>query len=545
MANRLKGKRLPDLLPWIVLALAWCMTQLMFWKWGAHYLNADTSSELVLSSLLNQEHAMASESWFYATDMHLFYTTLVYQLGLLLFPENWHLVRCFASAVLTLLTTAGFLYMAKGIRQDKSLTHGMVYAAAAQLIPFSGYVAFYYQYGLNYATHLLYAWLLIGMVLRLDGKSGRIRRLVLIAVLSLICGLPSLRMPMLCGVPLLLACLILFLPPLLRCEGKKEQLHALFTGREGWMLWGSLLSVALMTVGFAINRLVLADRFTCQDFAGAKLVTFSLENLWTNIGYWFAWFGYRNWQSITLMSLPGIAGAAAIALTLFACVSAVLLPMKRKELGLDTGELLIAVLSAAGMVFGLLMVTALDQGQATIVYYNVSYYMVAFMLFAFSGFMLLEHLPIRLPGAKHVLLLLLTGVFFLEGLNMADNILPKQETGLEKAAAWLVENDITRGYASFWNANSLTEASDGKVETWGMAYITEDGPDEWLQVKSHVTETPTGTMFFILNTEEHRAANPEVFTEDRLKWSGDGYFIYVFEDAAEIQRNFGNLVSGS
>jgi hypothetical protein len=71
----------------------------------------------------------------------------------------------------------------------------------------------------------------------------------------------------------------------------------------------------------------------------------------------------------------------------------------------------------------------------------------------------------------------------------------------------LQERGYRNGYATFWNANILTELSDGAIDVWCVEAFDGDTPKhpaiyQWLQKKSHDTELPVGKTFVVWNAEE-------------------------------------------
>ena len=84
---------------------------------------------------------------------------------------------------------------------------------------------------------------------------------------------------------------------------------------------------------------------------------------------------------------------------------------------------------------------------------------------------------------------------------------------VKEAAEWLVDNGYTVGYATFWNANTLTEASNGQIEMW----VLEDGRrgvwmnmelHDILQSREHYTRDPDGKVFLLVDENEAKTDAP-------------------------------------
>ena len=55
---------------------------------------------MVLASQLNREGGILSTNWYYSTELRVFCEQLLFKVGLMIFPDNWHLARVLAQAVL-------------------------------------------------------------------------------------------------------------------------------------------------------------------------------------------------------------------------------------------------------------------------------------------------------------------------------------------------------------------------------------------------------------------------------------------------------------
>lgn len=100
------------------------------------------------------------------------------------------------------------------------------------------------------------------------------------------------------------------------------------------------------------------------------------------------------------------------------------------------------------------------------------------------------------------------------------------------------------GYATFWNANVLTELSNGKIEVWSWGVESSDefrnmtSPDEiyeWLQLKDHKKERPEGKVFILLsNAEIASFPRREALESIPYFWYSDEYKMWVFESYEDL-----------
>ena len=118
MDKQMKGsslKKIGALLPWLWLAAGYVLDmwfQLVPGKW---IVDSDLASEMMLTKILNQEGSILSHSWYYSTELRVVNMQWFYRLGLLLFPDDWHLARTFGMAIALLVFIAAALLLAREI----------------------------------------------------------------------------------------------------------------------------------------------------------------------------------------------------------------------------------------------------------------------------------------------------------------------------------------------------------------------------------------------------------------------------------------------
>ena len=127
------GRSLEYALAATVLVLSFAVSLGMFAAFGAHNLDADMSSEMLLARLQNEEGTLLSRSWYYSTELRVVSPVPLFQLGLLLFPQDWQAARTVATGIMLAGIAASFLYFARKARMGAS----GVLMAAILMMPFS------------------------------------------------------------------------------------------------------------------------------------------------------------------------------------------------------------------------------------------------------------------------------------------------------------------------------------------------------------------------------------------------------------------------
>ena len=143
MKQQTKGgalHRLWQALPWLWMAAAYLLYQLVPGKW---IVDSDLASEMILSDLLNKEGSIISHNWFYSTELKVVNLQWFYRLGLLLFPDDWHLARTFGMAVTLALYAACMLFFVKCAR----LGRPGLWMVGTLLWPFGQHYLVYAIYG--------------------------------------------------------------------------------------------------------------------------------------------------------------------------------------------------------------------------------------------------------------------------------------------------------------------------------------------------------------------------------------------------------------
>ncbi len=118
----------------------------------------------------------------------------------------------------------------------------------------------------------------------------------------------------------------------------------------------------------------------------------------------------------------------------------------------------------------------------------------------------------------------------------------------EDVLAYLLDNDLTFGYATFWNGNVLTELSNGEVEVAGVSTINKDsiGYHQWLTfAKYHEPGYHEGKVFILLAQSELEAfQSTELSKEGELAYQDSGYTVYVFQDNQPIYSRVAGMMNG-
>jgi len=516
-------KRIHTVFPWFVLACALICSAAFFACFGMHNLDADLSSEMILADLQNQEGTLLSDQWLYSTELRIISAVPFYQLGLLLF-DSWHAARTFSVILMMLLTVASFLFLARQVGLKKSAP----WFAALLCLPLNQTYAYISLYGGFYTMHVILSFLILGLICRYADTGLRHGKRVLgvLVLLSLWSGLGGVRMMLMLFAPLFFALLLQVSFELYHHASLREIAHHKATRI------GLSASVAFLVscIGYLINTTVFPGRFRFLSYSQMNLAPFKLEDFLGQLDRIAIFFGFSH--SVPFFSDRGLTSLIALLLFALAVIASVCLFRRYSSLTTQQQFLLLTMLTA--LLLGILVNMLLQQ-------YLVRYYLVALLLLIMMLALAWETSACKNQLLRSAALLAVMGMF---AMTTQDTLRFHYQQGIanyEMAAQWLLERGYTQGYATFWNANTIAEASNGEIEMW----VLEDGRyEKWMELqlhsilekKEHYTCKPEGKVFLLVDEIQNQVDAP-LLSKDHLigEQVGWSYFIYGYESVEEMQ----------
>ena len=513
-----------QVLPWLWMAAAYLFDlwyQLVPGKW---IVDSDLASEMILSDLLNKEGTIISHNWFYSTELKVVNLQWFYRLGLLIFPNDWHLARTFGMAITLALFAAAMLFFVK----CAGLGRTGLWMVGTLLWPFGQHYLVYAIYGGYYLVYTFFYMLVLALVLRslnADKKHCALQW-VLACVITAVAGMNGVKQLMVFHAPLCLAAAILLVLALHSC-GKTDWKAALNACRkEVRLLAASLVTAVAAAAGYFVSNAVLSRMY---DFKSYNFIVWNRDEDWFTLDRilmdFFHEFGYENGSGV--FHFGGIAAAVGLLLGcwMFFCIVRLLLRLDKLE---RNDKLLVLLLVAMLAVCGV----AYTYFHEYYLYFWLMNMPVAIAVMAVE----IKTEDFHILGARQLLGVGLAACFTLCAVS---TVRQEQEhpylahKGLNTAAEWLVDNGYTQGYSTFWNGNAMTELTSGKLEVWTLQSLDRDDVPNWLQPKSHLTTDPEHP-FLLIDTETDGPAENAKLVQygDCSEVYNDGrYVIYDFADA--------------
>ena len=479
-------------------------------------LNSDASGEMLLANHLNKVGGFLSTDWFYSSELRVLNTQIVYKLGLLLFPGNWHLARTFSVGLFMLfLMAAGWYLMWVIGKKEKGFL-----AAAILICPFGQWYAWNVIYNSYYVPHIVISLVSVAMfihLLKTDKKPLRIVLIALSVLLALIAGLGGVRQLMVCYIPLWIAVGILFFTEFWNNPKENKEKRFLMPGVATGILIGS-------AAGYLINENVLSRIFSFKDYTETIWMEFNFENIKIVLEQLCRQFGWVPY--VKVLGFEGVVNFLSVILMIVMIVAFIIQWKRFKTLTKEEKILLTYTTSGFAVMLILFAETWV---------YNESYWIpiIPFMFFPLILLLQVKGKDLRgllLAGAFMVTLLCLSLSVgknpFIIGVPGADKI--------KNVAYWLEEQDeYTKGIAAFWSAPVVSELTNGKIEMWTVEDYDHLEPSTWLQEKSHLN-LPEGKVFVLMPCS---AADTDPYRKEELKnnviYNDGEYIVYGFNNYME------------
>lgn len=532
MLKYLKDKKL-QLVGWLWLVVGYIFTmwyQLVPGKW---MLDSDLASEIILSDLLNKEHALITSNWFYSSEIRFFSSQWIYRIALLFFPHNWHAARVLSAAVFLVIILAAFFFFAKAI----NLGDYAIWMAGALMWPLGRWYFIYVLYGHYYIVYILVTLLTLGLLFRLLNEKKKalfITELVALIVLALLSGLNGIKQTFTFFAPLMMAFVIYFLLkiPAYKYESFKE----LVTKEKDdcrLFIFGAL-SFLVNAFGYGINSFVLSKHYVFKGFNGMMLQAENPYRFYDIFKEFF--FQFSNTYDVPLMSFSGLGAVCGIILGLVLIWSIIRLAVNYKTLSREERICFLTLISS----FIINSIFYCVAGN-----YKTYYWLPVFPLLILTTFMAIKHEDTSIVSIKRFMVAFLVLIISVSGVvTVKDDIAkPLMSRSAVKndyinLTSFLLQNGYKEGYASFWSSNVLTEMSSGQIETWTLFNVENNAVIyEFNQKKAHSLKEPDGQCFLIINALQDGSPDDSwliQYGDCKKVYDQDNLSVWLFESGQAI-----------
>ena len=499
-----------------------------------HLLDSDMSSEMVLGKLLSEENAVISKNWFYSTELRVINTQLVYSL-FFHFTDNWHVVRLLSDIVLHGLLSFSCIFFCHKAGIGK---YGFG-VAICTIVPISIHYFLVVTMGCYYIPHIVIGFFTLALVYCYSDVSGKKKRLpfVLAAFLSFIAGLGGIRQLVITYIPLFLAAVVL-------CFVKCYESGWGLTRKSVYFYCLKISATCLATggIGFVINDLKLSSLYNVYQWESFNFKMPQYDQLRTVVNDILTTFGFVSGQ-ITFKTLLSNGACALIIVLIVWSIITGLSSKASEKLKFYTVFYICDVL----VFLALFIVTDMTYT----IRYNIPVLVFTFPLIALS---IHEADFGKLPQiSRQILTFIFIGMIILRGGYQYSDLMNPGSHGviseeLIETAGFLKDSEYKNGYATFWNANILTEISNGELNMYVWKVTNDDGTDfnkvrdidhlfSWLQSTKHIEIKPQGKVFALYKKNEVEHCNWKQGLDDSdILFKTSHIVVYGYDSYSEMKE---------
>lgn len=497
--NKIDEKKLEELFPPVlILILGYVITIVYFYINGDRLISSDSASDLILANLLNRDGGILSHTWFYSTELIIFDTQFVFKPALLLFPNDWHMARTVAHAVLMALYLISMLWV---IKVSKIGVSGL-WAVAACSLPIGWRYVVTVSWGMFYVPNFVFTFAMIALlIMAVQSKNKAALYSVLLFVVSFMSGVRTLRTVLQVNIPLVAVAVIMLL-----CRKYKEFLKCddsrIRKIDRPLMFYTAIMFVASV-LGYCYNSFHLMKGYFFTNYNMSTWERFSLNQMISVTGDFIEAYGWH--EGTTIISIAGISSCFGLLLGIAVTLSVIFLFWKHSKILSDI-EYFIVLYTLVSTVICIFIfahnAVYFPQYWVPIMPFGYMCLAIAFKYIA-ANYDFLKKMKYGLCCGALLVFVSTAWLMIPLGRNEVDTwtLLP--------VISWIEDQGYTKGVSSFWYGNFTTEISDGKIEMWVVDDFEHMNIYTFLQETSHV-EFPDDDLFVILSQKEYEELSDSV-----------------------------------
>lgn len=485
-------------------------------------INADDASELVLGRLLAKENSLISKNWYYSTELRVLNTQVFYALFSKI-TDNWHSVRMLSYVCLYLVLLVSYYFLCKAIDCQKLFP----VSAVLLVLPFSpDYFEFVLQ-AVYYIPHIVISFLTIYLMEKSLKKRNAVAARVFLFLLAVLAGMGGPRQILLLYIPMLLCACFLFLSACIRNSksvpdiGLKDFFKAAGPESTRYMV-SSLVSFFGAGIGYFLNITVLSSIYSFQSWDTLHFKEFDFSMLGGILNGFLSNFGFTTGNVFEVS--PLLSNCVCVFLLVTSIVSIAFLIRHREQ---NPKAYRLAVLYITSVIVFTLLYLFTD----TLYKYRYSLPIIVLFIPLLAAYIKDVRIHIFF---KRILVIIF---FVVVGLSSLNNY--RQRYAIDRTSEYreivsvLKDGGYLEGHASFWNANILTELSNGEVEVWVFNSANNIlDTCKWLQAKEHDTSHPKGKVFLLLS--ESQLSNNDwkggIKDTDTVLYHSNAFTVFGFSD---------------
>lgn len=523
MKNNKIDKKIIFLLLVVIVLL---IDTLIVYKYFYQITYYDSSPELVLGELLAKENKLITSSWYYSTELRVFYTQIINSF-LFRFISNYRIVNALSLFFhLSVLEFSLYLFFNQIFKKRGDLFFW--FSALWIVIPYSWVWRTYVFDGMYYIPHFIIILLSISMFylcINLPKNSTNIYvklaiLYILQAFLAILAGLGGVRHLEITYMPMFLACFIL---------AWYDRNIIMFKNKT---LLISLIMLALCGIGYIINNKILAHIMHFRNYGNIKLVAFSwsrLERIFTCIN--------ENFSFVAGEKLFSFAGIASISSFIIWVVIIIVVPTIIKRFKVFSEEekffLIFTAIQWIMNIFILLFTDTACESR----YFLPQILTLLCSLIIFMRKCLIDKIEFFKVETKRALCILLSIFIAIETVKGYHDWMKEDKTpNLRQVVSYLVENNYEIGYSEFYTGNAIPSLSNGKIDICCVDDFHTLSANTWL-MKVEIAKKKKGSekAFILFTPAQYESFKELNYIEGGTKIDiNESYVLIVYPDLTTL-----------
>ena len=461
-------------LPVIIFILVLLFFSYTAYYYSFHISDSDFASEMVLGKLLADENILVSTDWFYSSEIRFFNINLVIAPMFKIFSD-WRIVHFASTLIIQALLLLSYLYLSRRVGMK---ANAYFLSSSLMMLPISVFYGRLIIYQFYYTPSTIYGFLIVGLYLSFINKEEKRSKLAYYFCFIGLMALPFLssfngpRQIVGTILPLFLTAIVVNISPILRNTSKQQWYRIVIAGLVG-------LSAAL---GFIVYQFVLSQIYSVSTFTNSSIQIADAERLHNIVIGYLSQFGFQEGRK--LFSFAGVLSIAGILAAVVFCVLGLLnLTLKKREHHYPV--------DFANTLYPIAMLTVTVLFLISPLYNNyLSYFLPAFVwIFPVIGILLNKSsIPLRTLTIKQIIIYIACLIMFANGIfyniyymnpeekevmyDQIDELHIDARQRLSGAIEYIENNGYEVGYARFWNANIVTEITNGRIPMITLAHVS-------------------------------------------------------------------------
>jgi hypothetical protein len=477
----------------------------MAYIYGRQWINSDMSSEMILGNLLAKENKLVTSSWEYSTELRLVYQQLFYMPLFKLF-DDWRVVRTITILLNNMVLLASYFFMMKQFSVSKKT---ILFTSLFLILPVSAVYWDIVLFGGYYVFFIAMFFCYLGLLAILfDSGKKQTAAFVFFLILSFIFGAGGVRALMDIQVPI-------FITALCACFiGKNTRFNS-----KPFLL--SAAGLVLCCFAYAVNFL-LHFFYKFHSHHGAAIIDLReifFQRLGNTIYSFVEFLGFT--PNAKFMSPQGILSFASVVVVFLIFYETTKIIKRRGEDGEAKINILFLLFFITSTIYHIVLFQIIDGDFRHLIPLHILYVPALAIIFEFvNKNMALKKSRLIICGIAFVIIS--SGLMRLCALPFYDSNKHRNDS-----ISYLEENNLRFGLASFWNANVLTELTNGRIEMLGLDPGNIHAINGWLHIIAYENHDYYNDETFLLLSKEEWGQE-EKLASRKPDYEDDNFVIFRY-----------------